>query len=52
MPQPGVADKNQNQDKKRAVSAGQGRARGHGVEPVVIGFVRQMVRGMYWMVQS
>lgn len=28
-------------------SAGQGRARGHGVEPVVIGLVERMVRGMY-----
>ncbi|WP_218574933.1 hypothetical protein, partial [Pseudomonas sp. GXM4] len=30
---------------KRWQSAGRGRAREHGVEPVVIGFVKRMVRG-------
>jgi hypothetical protein len=30
---------------KRRQSAGRGRAREHGVEPVVIGFVERMVRG-------
>ena len=43
---------NSRNHEKRSESAGEGRARGHGVEPVVIGFVRRMVRGMYWMVQS
>jgi hypothetical protein len=53
MPQSlGVADQNLNSGQKQTGSAGQGRVRKHGVEPVVIGLVRRMVRGMYWMVQS
>jgi hypothetical protein len=43
---------NSRNHEKRSESAGEGRAREHGVEPVVIGLVRRMVRGMYWMVQS
>lgn len=42
MPQPKVADVLGNQG-KRGGSAGEGRARGHGIEPVVIGFVGRMV---------
>ncbi|WP_339538835.1 hypothetical protein [Pseudomonas sp. RA_15y_Pfl2_54] len=39
------ADMECNGEIKRRQSARQGRARGHVVEPVVIGFVERMVRG-------
>jgi hypothetical protein len=36
---------------KRRQSAGRGRAREHGIEPVVIGFVDRMVRGADVLIQ-